>query len=234
MRSWTRTLDTAGITDDLQRADYEEQRRVVAQFARPEYAAVRLLLPARIVPDVIAAVAFMHVTDDLLDQGDSTQRLAALTHWETQVRHAIQTRSADQPLLRALLHSSTRHPQLTGSIKRFLDGAPVEARWQGFTTEAQQQHYIDTYSLPAFMLTACLLTDQTPSAAYLDSCRSLIEAMQRLDWMDDLAEDLAQDRLGIPAEVLDRHGLRAQDLRATSGQERAVARLVLEQTYARS
>ncbi|GAA3801817.1 squalene/phytoene synthase family protein [Streptomyces phyllanthi] len=229
MLSWARTLDAAGI-DAVHRADYEEQRRIVARFARAEYAAVRLLLPARIVPDVIAAVAFMHVTDDLIDQGDSEQRITALAHWESQVRQAIETRSADQPVLRALLYSTTRHPQLSENIEQFLRGAHVEARWQGFATESEQQRYIDTYSLPAFMLTACLLTDRTPSAAYVESCRSLIEAMQRLDWVEDLAEDLAQDRLGVPAEVLGRHGLRAHDLRATVGQEKEVAELVREQT----
>lgn len=59
MPTWSRTLDEAGVSDPLLRRDYTEQRRLVARFARAEYMAVRLLLPAAVVPDVIAATAFM-------------------------------------------------------------------------------------------------------------------------------------------------------------------------------
>ncbi|MEU9124892.1 squalene/phytoene synthase family protein [Streptomyces sp. NPDC048506] len=212
MATWTSTLDRAGITDPALRHDYGEQRRLVARYARAEYTAVRLLLPAPLVPDVIAATAFMHLTDDRIDRGPVSERIAALAAWDQQVRAALDGGPADQPLLRTLRHTVARHPQLEGCVREFLAGAPSEVHCEGFATEADFQHYIDTYSLPGFMLIACLLAPSTPTADYVAGCRTFIEASQRLDFLDDIAEDLSDGRLGIPEDALARHGLTRSDL----------------------
>lgn len=215
MATWPKTLDRAGITDPSLRRDYSEQRRLVARFARAEYTAVRLLLPAELVPDVIAATAFMHHSDNLIDQGPVGERIAALDGWEGRVRAALKSGEADEPLLRTLLDTIARHPRLRRYVEDFLAGAPLEVQTQGFASESDFQHYIDGYSLPAFMLIACLLDAGAPADAYLAGCRSFIEASQRLDFLNDLAEDLGDGRLGLPEELLTRHGLTRADLTRT-------------------
>ncbi|WP_327321367.1 squalene/phytoene synthase family protein [Streptomyces sp. NBC_01210] len=220
MPTWAHTLDQAHISGPQLRRDYGEQRRLVAQFARAEYAAVRLLLPAPLVPDVIAATAFMHHSDNLLDQGPRRERLAALTDWDGQVRTALETGTADQPVLRTLAHTITRHPQLREHVEHYLDGAPLEVEWEGFSTESDFQRYVDAYSLPAFMLIACLLASSSSAAAYRAGCRAFIEASQRLDFLEDIAEDLHAGRLGIPHDALTLHGVTRNDLHqahATAG-----------------
>lgn len=212
MAGWPVTLDRAGITDPSLRHDYTEQRRLVARFARAEYTAVRLLLPPALVPDVLAATAFMHHTDDRIDQGPVAGRAAALTAWDGQVRTALAGAPTDEPLLRALRHTVTRHPQLGPYAREFLAGAAADVDWSGFATERDFQDYIDAYSLPAFMLLTCLLAPDTGTEAYVAGCRSFIEAMQRLDFLDDIAEDLSHGRLGIPQDALARHGLTHRDL----------------------
>ncbi|MER6841500.1 phytoene/squalene synthase family protein [Streptomyces platensis] len=215
MATWPKTLDQAGITDPALRRDYSEQRQLVAHYARAEYTAVRLLLPAPLVPDVLAATAFMHHSDNLIDQGPAEERIAALADWESRVRAALTSGEADRPVLRTLLDTLSRQPQLRQYVEDFLAGAPLEVKTAGFATERDFQHYIDGYSLPAFLLIACLLGDGAPTAAYVAGCRTFIEASQRLDFLNDLAEDLSDGRLGIPEELLTRHGLTRDGLTGT-------------------
>ncbi|MEU8999577.1 squalene/phytoene synthase family protein [Streptomyces caniferus] len=217
MATWPKTLDRAGITDPSLRRDHSEQRQLVARYARPEYTAVRLLLPAPLVPDVIAATAFMHHSDNLIDQGPVEERIAALADWESRVHAALKTGEADQPVLRTLLDTVARRPQLRQHIEDFLAGAPLEVQTAGFASERDFQRYIDGYSLPAFLLIACLLGDGAPTDRFVAGCRTFIEASQRLDFLNDLAEDLAAGRLGLPEDLLARHGLTRSALTGKNG-----------------
>lgn len=211
MPTWSRTLDEAGVSDPLLRRDYTEQRRLVARFARAEYMAVRLLLPAAVVPDVIAATAFMHHSDNLIDQGPLDERLKALESWEIQVKDAFDSGSTDQSVLRALVHTAGRHAQLEEHVQAFLTGAPAEVQWEGFDTDDDFRRYVDAYSHPAFMLIACLLEPPAQADAYRTGCRTFIESSQRLDYLEDLADDLGTGRLGLSQESLAAFGItRAQ------------------------
>lgn len=214
MPTWTRTLRQAGITEpDLQTA-YGQQRTLVRRFRREEYLTVRLLLPAHLHPPVIAAVAFMHETDNRIDTGTPDARRTALGEWEAATRKALGGDPATDATLLALQDAAVRRPQLSPRVEDFLRGAHHEVDYTGFATEEELQTYVDGYSLPAFMLLACLL-DLEPSAepeAFERGCRDLIEAMQRVDFLDDLAEDAAQGQVGVPGADLDRHGLSVANL----------------------
>ncbi|MFE2427540.1 phytoene/squalene synthase family protein [Streptomyces sp. NPDC059373] len=217
MATWQRTLDRAGITDPRLRDDYTRARRAVAAFERGPYVAVRLLLPDSVVPHVIAATAFMHHGDNIIDRGSLPDRVAAFAVWEKQVRTALETgTAAGDPVLAPLLHTIEACPQLHGHVEDYLLGSPVDLCFEGFATEADYQAYVDGWSLPAFMMVASLLAPPPGTAAYRDyvaGSRILIEAWQRLDFLDDLSEDLAQEgRLGIPADALARHGVTRHDL----------------------
>lgn len=233
MSRWSTALDQCGISDPALRRDYGLQRAAVRRFAAAEYLSVRLLLPPRLHPSVVAAVAFMHETDERIDSGETSARQAALHSWDEQVTAALkQPGSAEQPLLRALADTARRHPFMAARVRDFLDGAPTEVAWSGFDTEAEFQAYVDSYCLPALMLTASLL-ELAPSAdalTFRDGCRTLIEAMQRIDFLADLSEDAAEGRVGVPRDALERFGLDIADLaRGTGDHLPAVERLVADQ-----
>lgn len=223
MPRWTAALAEAGISDPALRHAYDAQREVVRKFALQQYLAARLLLPARLHPSVVAVVAFMHETDERIDAGDPVARQEVLSSWDRTVRAALDTgprrEVPEAALLQALADTVRRHPHLTRHVHDFLDGAPVEAAWTGFDTEADFQSYIDSYSLPALMLTASLIApppEADGEESFRQGCRALIEAWQRADFLSDLAEDAAQGRVGIAREELAAHGLNFEDLRDKS------------------
>ncbi|WP_327349115.1 squalene/phytoene synthase family protein [Streptomyces europaeiscabiei] len=176
---WSAALTTAGITDPRLRRTYDTQRGFVRRFALHEHVAVRLLLPTHLHPPVIAAVAYMHATDELIDASEAGARQAALRSWDAETTAALEcSEPPARGTLAALWDTTRRHPHLATRVRALLDGAPVEAGWTGFDTEADFQAYVDSYSLPGLMLTASLIAPVPDAGAdepFVKGCRALIE-----------------------------------------------------------
>jgi phytoene synthase len=171
-----------------------------------------LLLPKPVLPHVVAATAVMHHGDNLLDTGPKPQRVAAWASWEQEVRKALDSGVSDDPLIRTLLHTTAAYPRLREVVEQYLATATAELEFAGFATEADYQAYVDAYSLPAFMLVAYLLGPEHDDGDFRAGCRTFIDGSQRLDFVNDLAEDLAEGRLGIPTETLARFSVTEIDL----------------------
>ncbi|MEV6834712.1 squalene/phytoene synthase family protein [Streptomyces sp. NPDC051133] len=216
MSAWTKSLDAAGVREPGVRRDYDAQRRLVRRYRRTAYLAARLLLPRHLLPHVVAATALMHHGDNLLDTGPRPRREAAWAAWERQVREALRTGTSEDPLLRAFLHTLSARPRLRGTVETYLSTAAAELDFTGFATEADYQAYLDAYSLPAFLLVADLLGpgQEAEARAHRAACRTFIDGSQRLDFVNDLAEDLREGHVGIPAETLRRYALSVADLAA--------------------
>ncbi|MBC2878584.1 MULTISPECIES: phytoene/squalene synthase family protein [Streptomyces] len=207
-RSWERALTAADIDDPRLRAAYTRQRAVVAGYRRHAYLAVRLLLPPALVPHAIATTAFMHHTDNLLDRGPGAA--GAWPAWEARVRAGLagEADADGHPVLAPLLRTVAAHPRLRGHVEDFLAGAPLERDATGFATEADYQKYVDVYALPAFMtIAALLLAPEADADASREVCRAYIDGSQRLDFVNDLSEDLRDGRLGLSEEALARYGV---------------------------
>ncbi|MFI1258210.1 phytoene/squalene synthase family protein [Streptomyces netropsis] len=234
MHTWDRTLTAAGIGDPRLRADYTRQRDRVSAYRRHAYVAVRLLLPPALVPHVIAATAFMHHTDTLLDASPGGTRTEdSCVVWEKRVREGLATGTSGDPVLRPLLHTVSVHPRLRGHVEDFLAGAPVDRDFTGFSDEADYQRYVDAYSLPAFMLIACLLLSPDADAGLSHGlCRAYIDGSQRLDFVNDLAEDLRDGRLTLPDDALAHHGVSRTDLE--QGRESPGVRALLKALLAQA
>ncbi len=229
MSVWHAALDAAGVNDPALRRDYTEQRRLVARFRRSSYLAARLLLPRPLLPAVVAATAFMHHADNLLDSGPRDGRAARYAAWEGQVRESLETGRSQDPVVRPLLHTVTNRPAVRGHVAAYLATATTDLDFAGFDTDADYQRYVDGYSLPAFMLVAGLLEPEGDPAAYRAACRTYIDGSQRLDFVNDLAEDLADGRLNLPLDALERFGVTRAALeggRAEPGTARLLGHLL--------
>ncbi|MGI5341635.1 squalene/phytoene synthase family protein [Streptomyces sp. CA-181903] len=130
--------------------------------------------------------------------------------WEARVRAGLAgEKAADgHPVLAPLLRTVAAHPRLRGHVEDFLAGAPLERDTTGFATEADYQKYVDVYALPAFMTIAgLLLAPEADADASGEVCRAYIDGSQRLDFVNDLSEDLRDGRLGLSEEALARYGV---------------------------
>ncbi|MFE6710666.1 phytoene/squalene synthase family protein [Streptomyces sp. NPDC057695] len=205
---WKRALDRAGVREPRLRRDYAEQRRAVRRFATAEYMAARLLLPAALLPHVVAAVAFMHDTDDRIDRGTPDERAAALTEWDGLVRKSLAEGDSALPVLRCLARTAESHPGIRAHVEDFLRGCEREVAWRTIADDEELGRYVREYSLPALMLTACLLApeDAATRTAFTEGCHLLMRAMQRIDFLEDLPEDVRGGRHGIPLDAMARHG----------------------------
>ncbi|MFE7840233.1 squalene/phytoene synthase family protein [Streptomyces sp. NPDC057474] len=226
MSAWHQSLDAAGVREPESRRDYDRQRDLVARSRRTSYLAARLLSPRQMLPHVVAATAVMHHGDNLLDTGPKPQRVSAWASWEQEVRKALDTGVSDDPLIRTLLHTTGAYPRLREAVEAYLSTATAELEFTGFATETDYQAYLDAYSLPAFMLVASLLGPESDDGRFRAGCRTLIDGSQRLDFVNDLAEDLPEGRLGIPAKTLERFSVTAEDL--AEGRESAGVRELVE------
>ncbi|MGW5099069.1 squalene/phytoene synthase family protein [Streptomyces sp. NPDC004100] len=213
MSTWTKSLDAADIRDAGLREDYGAQRELVKHSRSTAYLAARWLLPRRVLPHVLAATAVMEHGDNLLDTGPLPERERAWAAWEERVRKALDTGDSDDPLIHTLAHTITAYPRMREATETYLATAPAELTFTGFETESDYQSYLDAYSVPAFMLIGTLLgpqDDTTPS--FRAASRMFIEGAQRLDFVNDLAEDLREGRPGIPTDTLTRFSLTVDDL----------------------
>lgn len=212
MRSWRACLDAAALTSRSVRSDYAAAGRFLQRREPALYTAMRLLGPPAFQPHALAGYAFGCLTDDVGDHGAPPQRMRRFDRWTHQVRHALETGSSPHPLVRAFLHSRELRGLPPAWVDRYLLGARIDLDFRGFATEADYQDYIDRLSWPFIMLTTGLLHVGGGDERWARTCRTLADACQRTDILTDIEEDLRQGRLYLPAETLDRHGVRREDL----------------------
>ncbi|MEU6217884.1 squalene/phytoene synthase family protein [Streptomyces sp. NPDC047022] len=231
MNAWNQGLNAAGIREPGLRSDYDTQRRLVSRFRRTSYMAAKVLLPPEALPHAMAATAVMHHGDNLLDTGTKERRAAAWSSWERRIREGLESGTSDDPLIRTLLHTVAACPRLAGTVEEYLSTARAELEFSRFADEADYQAYLDAYALPAFMLVGVLAGPEDDDGRYRAACRTFIDGSQRLDFVNDLSEDLREGVLGIPVKTMERFSVTEEDLRAGHDCE-AVRELVRDQVGA--
>nr|WSZ19762.1 squalene/phytoene synthase family protein [Streptomyces canus] len=158
-------------------------------------------------PHVVAAYAFLARTDDLADQGPLHERLPRWRAWAEQVTVGLESGRADDPVLRAFLHTVAARRLPHHWVHTYLKATTEELHFTGHATEADFQRYVDHLALPALMLIEELQYEGGGDEVFRSRCRSFAEGLQRLDFLTDLTDDLAEGRLYLPQEDLDRFGV---------------------------
>ncbi|WP_246563697.1 squalene/phytoene synthase family protein [Streptomyces roseirectus] len=159
---------------------------------------------------------------------------AAWQTWEHRVREALRTGTGDDALLRALAHTVATHPRMRDTVETYLTTAPAELDFTGFDDEADYQAYVDAYVLPAFMLIATLVAPEDDDGAFRAACRTFIDGSQRLDFVNDLAEDVREGRTGVPAQTLNRFSLTPENLTSPHHTDNIRQLVIHELTRARA
>jgi len=213
MRSWRSCLAAAGVNDHQARGDYSAASRYVQRREPVGWGVLRVLLPAGSQPHIVAATALACHTDDLCDRGPATGRTQRFDQWATLVATALDSGTAEHPLVRAYLHSAELLNLRSTWIDLYLKGTRADLEFCGFAGEAAYQHYIDTVAMPSFMFATQAVPRLVPEHRFAASARVVADGTQRTDFLTDIFEDLRDGRLTLPACDLDRFGVTWADLR---------------------
>lgn len=213
MPTWRTTLTSAGISGPRLRGDYTYAARRVLRREPAPYLALRLLAAPPLVPWLAAGLAFMNRVDDVAETGTPDERAAGLKELGAEVRRALETGDSPDPLLRAYAHAVASRGLPADWIFRFLEGAATEeAVFDGFAAEEDFQAYLDAYAWPGVLVFTGLQYQGGPDAEQAAAWRRFVDAAQRVDFLADLAGDLADGRLCIPRTRLAEHSVTRADL----------------------
>jgi presqualene diphosphate synthase len=173
------------------------------------YWAMRLLPPARR-NGMYAIYAFCREVDDIADgEQPLDQRLAALAAW----REEIEALYAGHPrhfLARALFEPVRNYELRKQDFIAVIDGMEMDAREDIWGPDlATLDLYCARVASAVGHLSVHIFGDASEAAHAV--AESLGRALQLTNILRDLDEDATRNRLYLPREILDRHGIRDCD-----------------------
>jgi phytoene synthase len=195
-------------------AAYERCRQLHARHGRTYYLATRLL-PGWKRPHVHALYGFVRYADEIVDDLASTldppAKAAALHAWGQRLLAGLDGAPVNDPVLPAVLHTVRAFSLDPGDLQRFLGSMAMDLHTSSYGSYQQLCGYMEgSAAAIGTMMTPILESADPPRAR--EHARQLGLAFQLTNFIRDLGEDHARGRVYLPAEDLDRFGVRPQDL----------------------
>jgi squalene synthase HpnC len=179
-----------------------------------------LVLPARLRADVVNLYRFARAADDIADEGQMTaqQRREQLG----QFRDALLTVVNDptlrttgvqtlDPIFMPLSDSITRHQLPVDQLNNLLCAFEQDTIKSRYANETELMDYCQRSANPVGRLMLQLF-EQTDTQSLMQS-DAICTALQRINFLQDVAVDLEKDRIYLPEDALQRHGITESDLR---------------------
>jgi phytoene synthase len=200
-------------------AAYERCRQLHARHGRTYYLAT-LLLPRWKRRHVHALYGFTRYADEIVDDLDSTLdgagQAAALRAWGERFFAGLRGAPCDDPVLPAVLHTVRAFDLDVADFEKFLDSMAMDLTVTGYPTYQDLCGYMEgSAAVIGTMMTPILEPADPPAGrAASEHARQLGLAFQLTNFIRDIAEDHDRGRVYLPAEDLDRFGVRRGDLAA--------------------
>ncbi len=194
--------EVSAMSDDTA---LQHVRQVVTKANTSFYWGMRLLPPER--RDAMFAIyAFCREVDDIADGGASeAEKRAALAEWRAEI-DAIYDGRPTRAVGRALIEPVRAYELPKEEFLAIVDGMETDAsdHIHGMSFDALHQYCrrvagaVGMLSLPVFGETSAVAKRLAVAQG---------EALQLTNILRDLTEDVARDRLYLPHELLDKHGI---------------------------
>ncbi|MEU9223334.1 polyprenyl diphosphate synthase [Streptomyces massasporeus] len=220
--------------DPALRAAYRLCRRRTKNEDPAEYALIQLVPPA-LRPALHALWAAANALDDLGDDrtAPAAERAARVGAWITALHRELPTGSSPDPIRHALVDTANRWRLDLSELRDAMAQVQDDTGGRHFTDWAEWRTWGRDNLLPWFGLVRTVFDRAgVPVALRLDTRETyeeFLDGVRLTDILTDLAADLAQGDLLLPAEVLDLHPGSAADL-ARRRWSPAVAALVTHLT----
>lgn len=168
------------------------------------------LVPAHLRPAVIAIYHFARHADDLADEGDAdvAERDRALRALDEALTTAARGRPSQVVVVDALVGPVARHGLHWSLFHDLIDAFRQDLRVRRYESEAMLLDYCRRSANPVGRLLLQLFG--ADSARNLVDADAICSALQRINFLQDIAIDAAKDRVYLPAETLAAAGVDAQ------------------------
>ena len=201
----------------------QAQTRKIAGHADENFHVVTALVPPRLRQDFANLYAFCRCADDLADEtGDPSRSLELLRAWRKELLECIAGRPR-HPVFLALRETIERHDLPAAPFEDLLSAFEQDQYVSRYATWAQLLDYSRRSANPVgrLVLMVCGYRDESRLALSDHTCT----ALQLTNFWQDVRRDLLdRNRVYVPREVADRHGLDLDALAAAiaSGDVREV------------
>jgi len=193
------------------------------------------LCPPALRPPIAAIYHFARTADDIADEGDATaaQRLADLTAYQTDLDAAAAGRETSPrwpevfaPLARAMAAFSLSHRLLADLLDAFVQDVNKTQNQQGYADRDELLAYCQRSAAPVGRLLLHLYG--VADDLSLRQSDAICNALQLINFWQDLSLDLPRGRYYLPADRCAHHGVTQQTLLARDQTPQAT-RLIAEQ-----
>jgi squalene synthase HpnC len=163
-----------------------------------------ILMPRRLRPAVEAIYAFARSADDLADEGDAQpeQRLAALRAYEAALQDIEQGKTSQQPMFARLAQAIHAHQLPMQPLHDLLSAFQQDVVVSRYATYAELLDYCARSANPVGLLMLSLYGEA--SEENLRDSDAICTALQLINFLQDVAIDIAKERIYIPLEDLTR------------------------------
>jgi phytoene synthase len=203
-------LDAAGIRDPALRSAYGRCRELNARHGRTYFLATRLLSPAQR-PAVHALYGFARRLDDIVDEppaGTTPATIAAeVRAAEKRFFAALDTGHRDDSLLGAVLDTCARYGIATSYFRSFFRSMRMDLTVTDYPQRAALDDYVHGSAEVIGLQVLPVLGTVTGRDEAAPHAAALGKAFQLTNFLRDVAEDLARDRVYLPADELAAFGV---------------------------
>jgi squalene synthase HpnC len=220
-----------------------QTRAVLDKSARENFPVAPFFLPRAWRADLMAVYGYARLVDDIgdgdlppgrddarwlgLDPAAADDRLAMLDAFEADLRRVFADGGGPgHPILRALVPTVRRHGLAPDPFLGLIGANRQDQRVRRYRTWEELLAYCELSANPVGRLVLGVTGTTTPERVRRSD--AICTALQVVEHLQDVAEDLARDRIYLPAEHLARHGVTEADLAAPSAGA-AVRALVREE-----
>ena len=201
----------------------------------PTFYCATLRLPHQVRPAVHALYGFVRGADELVDgpmrASDPDQRRRALDCWQAELERGRANGHSRHPVIAALVDAGRRHDLPLDELSAYMDSMRVDCGPVRVANRSELDRYMRGSAGAVGLIMAPLLgapAELHPVVARLGT------AFQLTNFIRDVREDYALDRVYLPAEDCVRHGVNVDDIPARRMSDGLSALLAAEVRRARS
>ena len=189
-----------------------EPERILDQARAENFPVALRVLPREVRRHLLAIYGFARLADDLGDEAPG-DRLAQLDWLEADLDRAY-LGNPEHPLLQRLVPTLTALDLPRQPFLDLIDANRQDQRIRRYASYAELEQYCQLSATPVGRLVLHVFGVATPERLVFSD--AACTGLQLVEHCQDVAEDLARDRIYLPAEDLARFGCRESDLRAST------------------